>query len=191
MGKPLTATTHVNALRLLSVAGLYTELGVWVIVQRALTTNQQEKNRWFTFDSLCGYCFLSRSVEAKGMFCIFWMLVTLVMPTGCGLSIRRLRRSRRTWQPYRYISSHRTVNPTDSNVTSHREDNDVFQVRQCGRYIYGRRSRNGLHGKTPSNWELPLQPSNSDVGQTCLHTERLPRWPDEAILFDDKQNKSI
>lgn len=73
--------------------------------QRALTANQQEKKRWFTSDSPCGYCFLSRSVEAKGTCCIFWMLVTLVMPTGCGLSIRRLRRSRRTWQPYRYISS--------------------------------------------------------------------------------------
>lgn len=86
------------------------------------TTNHPEENRRFTSDSSCGYCFPSRSVEAKGMCCIFWMLVTRVMPTGCGLSIRRLRRSRRTWQPYRYISP--PLNPTDYNrirpVTSFR-----------------------------------------------------------------------
>lgn len=107
---------------------LCTQLGVCWTVQHTLTANQKEKKRWFTSDSLCGYCFLSRSVEAKGTCCIFWMLVTLVMPTGCGLSIRRLRRSRRTWQPYRYISSQWTVNPTYSIVATHWEDNDVFQV---------------------------------------------------------------
>lgn len=148
------ATTHKNALRLLSAATTYTKLGVWANVRRTLSTYQQEKKRWFTSDSLCGYCFLSRSVEAKGMCCIFWMLVTLVMPTGCGLSIRRLRRSRRTWQPYRYISSQWTVNPTDSTVTTHREDNDVFQVWQSGRYIYSRRSNNGLYAKTFSSHEF-------------------------------------
>lgn len=148
------ATTHKNALRLLSSATTYTELGVWANVRHALTTYQQEKKWWFTSDSLCGYCFLSRSVEAKGMRCIFWMLVTLVMPTGCGLSIRRLRRSRRTWQPYRYISSQWTVNPTDSTVMTHQEDNDVFQVRQSCRYIYSCRSNNGLYAKMLSNHEF-------------------------------------
>lgn len=54
-----------------------------------------------------------RSAAVKEMCCIFWMLVTHAMPTGCGLSIRRLHKSRRTWQPYRYISSEWTRNPSD------------------------------------------------------------------------------
>lgn len=100
---------------------------------------QQEKNQWFTSDNSCGYCFLSRSVAVKEMCCIFWMLVTHVMPTGCGLSIRRLHRSRRTWQPYRYISSQWTINPSDSTqktmilfffrkYTSDRRDQGVQKI---------------------------------------------------------------
>lgn len=55
----------------------------------------------------------SRSVAVKEMFCIFWMRAIPAMPTGCGLSIRRLHRSRRTWQPFRYISTLQTMNPSD------------------------------------------------------------------------------
>lgn len=105
---------------------LCTQLGVCWSVQHALNHKSAGgEHRWLTSDSSCGYCFLSRSVEAKATCCIFWMLVTLAMPTGCGLSIRRLRRRRRTWQPYRYVSSRWTENPTYS---THLEDNDVFQV---------------------------------------------------------------
>lgn len=91
---------------------------------------QQEKNQWFTSDNSCGYCFLSRSVAVKEMCCIFWMLVTHVMPTGCGLSIRRLHRSRRTWQPYRYISSQWTINPSDSTLKTDLERQWYFFLRK-------------------------------------------------------------
>lgn len=87
-----------------------------------------ERIRRSPLTTRCGYCFLSRSVAAKEMCCIFWMLATHAMPTGCGLSIRRLRRSKRTWQPYRYISSQWTINPSDSaQQTRQRETMILFR----------------------------------------------------------------
>lgn len=85
--------------------------------KKAMRAEEEEKESvvliWQLMSLLFLFFPLSRSVAVKEMFCIFWMRAIPAMPTGCGLSIRRLHRSRRTWQPFRYISTLQTMNPSD------------------------------------------------------------------------------
>lgn len=57
--------------------------------------------------------FRFRSEVIKAMCSMFWMPVTLAMPTGCVLSIRRHHKRRRTWQQSRYSPTLKIVTPSD------------------------------------------------------------------------------
>jgi hypothetical protein len=89
------------------------------------------------------FCF--RSEVIKAMCSMFWMPVTLAMPTGCVLSIRRHHKRRRTWQQSRYSPTLKIVTPSDVSTGRHtdRAGYQHISLSEKGREREGEGERDG------------------------------------------------